>query len=142
MANGEHVKWWQEGVQAWNRRRDTHPFSPDLEGADLVDQQGRAPGDWKPPNHQGANLQLANLSRANLYLADLKGANLSYAKLDGANLIGADLTDADLFGSCLRDAKLGSAWLSYAKLGHANLPLCQVSCRLKGGLGLARFPLR
>ena len=121
MANREHVKWWQEGVQAWNGRRDTHHFSPDLEGADLVGQKGRELGKWTPPSHRGVNLRLANLSGANLYLADLKGANLSYAKLDSANLTAADLTDANLMGARLLDAKLEAAHLSYASLAHANL---------------------
>ena len=121
MANGEHVKWWQEGAQAWNSRRDMHPFPPDLEGADLVGQKGRALGNWTPPSHQGVNLRLANLSGVNLYLADLKGADLSYAKLDGANLTAADLTGADLMGARLLDAKLEAADLSYASLAHADL---------------------
>ena len=121
MANSEHVEWWREGVQAWNGRRDTHPFSPDLEGADLVGQQGRAPADWTPPNHRRANLRLANLSETNLFLAALKGADLSYAKLDGANLTVADLADANLTGARLLNAKLEAADLSYADLEHADL---------------------
>jgi hypothetical protein len=55
MANPEHLKVLQQGVEAWNRWRSEHQ--------DIV------------PDLIGANLITANLSNA-----DLSGADLDHAK--------------------------------------------------------------
>jgi hypothetical protein len=96
VANEEHVKIVNQGVQAWNAWRDANPtLYPDLTGADLID---------------------AYLSGANL-----RGANLGSANLRGANLGSADLRDANLSGAYLGDAYLGNAYLSGAYLSGADL---------------------
>ena len=32
MANQNHVDWLREGVEAWNSRRESNDFDPDLSG--------------------------------------------------------------------------------------------------------------
>lgn len=61
------------------------------------------------PNHRGADLVGAGLTRARL-----RGANLRGALLVAADLRDADLRHADLTGADLRDARLGGADLTGA----------------------------
>ena len=121
MADLQHIQWWHEGVSAWNRRRETAPFIPDLSGADLG---GQHPGMPDVPasfeSYANVNLHLANLAGANLSLADLKRSDLSYANLSGANLEASDLTGANMFGASLLNANLVGANLSYADLQHTD----------------------
>ncbi len=103
MANPEHIEWLKQGVKAWNERRKTGDFRPDLGGADLGGEV-----------LLGAVLERAVLRRADLERADLReavllGADLGGAVLRGANLWGADLRAADLAGADLRGADLGGA---------------------------------
>ena len=146
----EHVEWLREGVSAWNDRRRTKPFTPNLEGKDI---QGCGPASLSGINLsdanlkgctlvncrlEGADLARANLAGAilqggNLAGANLQGANLSYGHLQGtdlthANLEGADLTGAHLEGNgtnladaCLKSACLENACLSGINLRFANL---------------------
>ena len=150
MSTLEHVEWLREGVGAWNERRRTKPFTPNLEeenlqrceptslsGINLSDAHLKGctlvncmlgGADLTRANLAGAILQGVNLTRANL-----QGANLSYAHLQGAdltstNLEGADLTGAHLEGNgtnlmdaCLKGACLKNGNLSGANLKFANL---------------------
>jgi len=95
VANPEHLKKLEEGVEAWNTWRKGRGLgiSPDLRGAHLL----------------MASLTNANLGGANLTEADLTGAVLSWADLYGANLAGADLTEADLTGAVLYGAKFDTS---------------------------------
>ena len=123
MANDEHVKWLLEGVDAWNQRRQTDFFRPDLsrlnvrdkfEGAGLLGHDGRV---WLSRIHlENAHLFEADLSHAALYDAKLNGADLTLANLKGAQLDGADLTNANLHA-----AKIRGANLEYAVLMGTNL---------------------
>ena len=121
MANEEHIKIIKQGVEVWNRWRETNPdIQPDLSGADLFGA-----------NLFGANLRLAILDWANLGEADLAEANLNEADLSWAVLVetnlmrgilvGADLRWANLIGADLREADLREADLREAQLVHTNL---------------------
>jgi uncharacterized protein YjbI with pentapeptide repeats len=71
LANEQHINILSQGVDAWNRWRETNPnIQPDLRRANL------------------ANRDLAG--------ANLSNANLDYAQLTSVNLIGANLNGADL----------------------------------------------
>ena len=116
MANEEHLRIINQGVDSWNEWRRENPqvrpnlSGPDLSGADLI----------------GANLGGADLGGADLFLANLSCANLRRADLSGAdlrraNLRGADLSEADLSGADLSLADLTGANLAKTDLGKANL---------------------
>ncbi|MBC8287888.1 MAG: pentapeptide repeat-containing protein [Nitrospinae bacterium] len=84
MANPEHVKILEQGVQVWNKWREVNPeVTPDLIELGL----------------RNGNLRGINLAKAKLSLADLLGTNLTGANLSGANLCRANLTEANLTGS-------------------------------------------
>ena len=110
MANKQHLEWLREGVNAWNRRRATTPFRPDLISADL-----------RGADLRGADLREADLGGADLTEADLRGADLEGADLVEAELSGAELREADLRGADLRGADLGGADLGGADLRGADL---------------------
>ena len=137
MANQQHIEWLKEGVDAWNSRRESHPFTPDLSGANLVPASllnanlARQREEWVRKPLQGINLSGANLSHVNLIFADLTNADLSNANLDQANLSqsvfnGARMCLAQLRGAIIKQAdltgaNLTSAWLTAAALHGANL---------------------
>ena len=146
MAEELHIQWLLEGVESWNRRREQHPFRPNLAGANLhleLDQAGQLADDGFVPL-DGVNLQYADLRRtvfqepsqeevtstalfstslrgANLNRADLRGAELTKARLDGADLSEANLGYAILDECVLRGSNLTRAGLSWATLTHADL---------------------
>ncbi|MEL6232889.1 MAG: pentapeptide repeat-containing protein [Pseudomonadota bacterium] len=105
MADPQHLKWLEEGVRSWNKRRLKTPFTPDLTGAKL----------------EGAELGGAELTDANLRGAELRRADLKVADLRGADLEGADLEGADLRRAVLRRAALGAADLRGADLRGADV---------------------
>lgn len=121
MANEEHVKILEKGVEAWNKwRKDNPDVKPDLRKAILIGAE------LTYVNLRETNLIGAKLNRAYLMNADLSGAylmneDLSGANLSGANLSGANLTEADLSGAELFDAELTNAILGEAILHKTNL---------------------
>ncbi|WP_233354595.1 pentapeptide repeat-containing protein [Woodsholea maritima] len=145
MANPEHLAWLQEGVEAWNARREREPFTPDLSRANLnrldligthlfsvnfneaILQEASLVGAYlrqarlKAANLQGAKLERADLETAYLQGADLFGANLFEANLQGASLRGTNLTEANLQGASLRGTNLTEANLRGTKLQGANI---------------------
>ena len=73
MANPEHLRILQQGVEAWNQwRRENRGLYPDLSRADL----------------SGADLSRADLSRADLSRADLRRVHLVATNFAEANLTG------------------------------------------------------
>jgi len=99
MANEEHLKILNQGVEAWNEWREKNPaITPDLNKANLImaDLSG---ANLNKAVLIGADLIMTNLSGANLILADLSGADLCEADLNKAVLIAADLYKADLTGA-------------------------------------------
>lgn len=100
MANDEHLKRLEQGVDAWNAWRKGVNLRPSLNGADL--RRARL----SHADLSGTDLQGADLSHADLVFAVLRGANLSGANLRHAALAAADLTGANLFGANFVDALL------------------------------------
>jgi len=127
MANGEHLKILNQGVEARNKWRAEKAartalpgLGPDLRGADLegfnLSEVHLASSDLS-----GADLRKAKLVRADLRNAQLTGARLRDADLCGANLKGTGLSEADLSGTDLIRADLGYAFLIGANLYQADL---------------------
>jgi uncharacterized protein YjbI with pentapeptide repeats len=82
MANDEHLKILNQGVEAWNKWR--------AEKAAKIALRGLG------PDLRGADLEGFDLSEAHLVSSDLSGADLSKAKLVQADLSYAFLTHANL----------------------------------------------
>ena len=125
MADQNHLDWLREGMEAWNSRRASNDFDPDLSGADLTGT------DLREFNLEKANLEEANLRNINLFGTVLKGSNLTQADLrkviapmtrfDDAILFGAKLQEAELSGADFTNAILQRANLTNADLSWANL---------------------
>jgi uncharacterized protein YjbI with pentapeptide repeats len=126
MANEEHLKILQQGVEVWNQWRVdnrhirenlyyTNIIGADLSGADLSGKNLRK------VDLSGADLRKANVSGSDLSEADLSGANLSQADLYNADLCNANLTKAVLSNAKFNNADLSEAILRYADLNGANL---------------------
>ncbi len=131
MANPEHVEWLLEGVAAWNKRRTTQQFVPDLSGVNLsemlVEAQITDSQDGKP------DLSEVNLSQANLTGCDLSDCTLNLAKFSGADLKGARFERSNFVGADLTEAQLQNAVLSFSNLIAANLERANLnSCALEG----------
>jgi len=128
MANAEHLAILKQGVAAWNKWREEHPYvHPDLSGADL-----------SGADLSRANLQLAKLRGAYLIGADLTGANLIGADVGGANLSEADLAWADLTGANLSGANLSLANLALADLYAADVSRAHFAFTVLGDNDLSR----
>ena len=111
MADTEHLKILEQGVEKWNAWRQANPdVVPKLDYVSLIK------ADLTNINLRGANLLCAILTNANL-----SGANLTNTNLRVAELIETDLSSANLSGADLSYANLVSANLSRADLRRANL---------------------
>lgn len=131
MANPKHVEWLQEGVEAWNKRREREPFDPDLGGvvfSDVLEHLREPDGtiNLNEINLDGAELSMADLSHiclrdSILAMAKLQGANLACAKLERAKCFEANLTDANLYAAELDHAELIAANLKKAMLDNCTL---------------------
>ena len=134
MANAQHIKWLEAGVDAWNKRRENENFRPDFSGHNFGGRtlfetnRRREPKEWERILLRGINLtnailsqsdlRVVDLSNADFYRADLKRASLSqailvgsdfrFANLTGSNFVNADLTGAMFggYGARLTDANL------------------------------------
>lgn len=116
MANKEHLKILNEGVEAWNSwRKDNSGVVPNLSGADLCDVN------LERVELYDVDLREAKFSGANLSRACLSGAILKQAQLFDTRLQFADLGAADLSGSYLNNARLSDARLDGADLSSADL---------------------
>jgi uncharacterized protein YjbI with pentapeptide repeats len=117
MADSEHLKILEQGVEKWNAWRQANPdVVPKLDYVSLIK------ADLTNVNLRGAILLCAILTNANLSGADLSDTNLRVAELVETNLSGANLSSSDL-----SYARLVSANLSKANLGHANLTNANLS---------------
>ncbi|HWT00033.1 MAG TPA: toll/interleukin-1 receptor domain-containing protein [Pyrinomonadaceae bacterium] len=140
MANPEHLKIIEQGIDVWNDWRTKNPeIIVDLSGADLFKldlfPRRRAPANLSNvnlseallmhANLHGADLRGANLTKANLGEANLDAAQLNQAVLSGSYLVGANFTNAELRGAELTGAMLGSTVFGNATLTDAKgLELC------------------
>jgi uncharacterized protein YjbI with pentapeptide repeats len=126
MANEEHLKLINQGVEAWNSwRENTSHAIPDLSSAELNGASLRRSDlrDVDLSNAQliGVDLSDANLQRANLYATSLAVSNLSRADLRGANLRRSTLSEANLWIADLAGASLAAGYLYAADLSGAHL---------------------
>ena len=112
MANPLHINWLKEGVEHWNVRRKTQPFTPDLSSEDISKALG---GHEREDIRQisahlsNVNLSGADLSNSTLRDTDLTNAKFYMANLTGANLVGSDFTGAEFFGGTSKNALFHSA---------------------------------
>lgn len=137
MANPEHLKILEQGVEVWNRWREANPeIRPDLIEAELG-KKGPFTTDPEMIDLKGINLSGAKLSGAYLCVVDMSSADLSCVDLSDATLgilqgnvcsprhkarlVGANLKSADLNGANLSGAILEQADLSQSNLERANL---------------------
>ncbi|MEM9808081.1 MAG: pentapeptide repeat-containing protein [Cyanobacteria bacterium P01_D01_bin.56] len=113
MANPEHLKILNQGVDAWNRWRESNKgLNPDLSYANISTAKVVLP-------RKGifTNLNDAYMTGT---MPDLCEINLSNANLSNTNLWFAQLSEADLRFANFRDARLRFANLRRAKLSHAD----------------------
>ena len=121
MANQKHLDILKQGVDVWNKWRESSEEKPDLSKADLSN------ANLSGANLSGAGLSGVNLSGADLRRADLGKANLRDDNLPGAILSGADLSEANLSGADLNNCNLKGSLLSMADLSKANLSEADLS---------------
>jgi uncharacterized protein YjbI with pentapeptide repeats len=129
MANSEHIAKLKNGVEEWNRWRNSPVIPihyPDLSWADL-DQACLSGVDLRRANLSGANLRQANLAGADLRQADFSEADLSRARLSKSDFSEANLMRASLPGANLRQANLAGADLRQADLSEADLSGARLS---------------
>ena len=89
MANWEHLRILEQGVEAWNKWRTDNKWSrPNLAEADL-----------READLMQADLWDADFTEANLEGATLVGGYFGGARFDGAALTGANLSGAELAGA-------------------------------------------
>ena len=101
MANPEHLKLIEQGVDIWNAWREKCPeIHPDLSQTDL----------------RGVKLQKINFTNTNL-----KESKLQFSNLTGAQLKEANLTKSKLQEACLQSANMQSCNLSGAGMLESNL---------------------
>lgn len=112
MADPDHIKILEQGVEVWNQWRQDNPhIRPNLRKAKLLGKS------LQHYDFNDTNLRRANLSHANLSHASFRRADLRRADLPGATLIEADLTSAIMIETNLEKAVLNgclaygiSAW--------------------------------
>jgi uncharacterized protein YjbI with pentapeptide repeats len=137
VANKEHLKRLERGIEEWNEWMSENPsIIPDLSRADL------SGFNLSGTNLSGANLRDTYLRDANLSGANLSGTNLSGANLSGTNLSGANLRDTDLRDTDLSDFNLNGANLSGADLSGADLRDANLSGFNLSGTNLSGAYLR
>ena len=129
MANPEHLAWLEEGPAKWNARRQSQPFRPDLQSANISKVFGAEDRDYihstQRANARGINLSLANLKDSNLVNIDFTGAHFVQTDLSGASLVNSLFTKAFFCETTLRDAKLNSADFNEAKFLLSELDKAQ-----------------
>lgn len=115
MADHEHLQWLEDGVDAWNERRNKRGFLPDLSGEDI----SRGLGGYDDGHFPRVSVDLSgiNFSRANLI-----GSALRYTNLSNAGMINANLSDANFLGSNFDKCLFFRTKLSGADLDLAKFP--------------------
>ena len=114
MANPQHIAWLKEGARAWNTRRQSQRFDPDLSSEDISRALGghdREDVRQISVHLRGVNLSGANLSNSTLRDTDLTGATFNMGNLANAKLTGSDFTGAQFVRGTSRCARFHSAKL-------------------------------
>ena len=125
MANPKHLKILKQGIEVWNKWRETKAgIAPNLSGVNL---KGKI---LSGINFSNTNLFRADFSDAicrdsNLEDAQMKGVNIAFCDFSNANFRRANLTGAQLFFGNFtrvnfRAAHLQSVTFAGAEVGHAN----------------------
>lgn len=121
MANPEHVKILEKGVNDWNQWREMNPdIKPDLSNHDL---RGK-----KLPsiNFSKTNLREAELHEAKFNNADFTGADLSNAQCRWAVFTNAKLISVVAEGVQFNDATMNGADLSNGNFQNCNFQKCNL----------------
>ena len=106
MANPEHIKILNQGMNVWNTWRENNPnISPDLHGVDLISK----------------NLENINFSKTSLVNVQLNPANLANSDFSDANMVSVVLRDANLDNAYLLNARVVEAHLERISLKNAVL---------------------
>jgi uncharacterized protein YjbI with pentapeptide repeats len=136
VANETHFAVLHEGVEAWNRWRESHPDTrPDLSSVSLSwlslsdANLGHSSLNGSHLNHtqlMRADLYRATLASASLYAADFRNARIVEASFTGANMTKADLREAeisftDFTGAHLVESNFEGAKLIGSDLSKTNL---------------------
>jgi uncharacterized protein YjbI with pentapeptide repeats len=158
MANPEHLKILEKGIEAWNQWRKEYPdLEPDLSEADLsiadqktltrrlelLDEVLKNRGQFRylevrepflhGPDLRGVDFRGSDLHGASVRSSDLRQASLCEANLREADLSEAMLCHADLHDAYLRDGKLHRADLTGACLSEADLTGADLTGARLGG---------
>ena len=105
MANPEHLKIFNKGVEVWNNWRKNNPeIKPDLQDIKIS-----AP-------------DLINMINMDLSIVNLVRAKFSNVDLSNTNLCGANLADSIFSNVDLTHTDLSSAYLTSATFVNAMLP--------------------
>ena len=121
MANPEHLKLLQQGVDVWNAVEGERAFRSALTSSGRTSPSRPQLGEPRRGEPQGANLFQANFSGSNLEAADPGDSTHAREPQRGeprrgeasyANLSGADLTGAILHGAMLVRTNLANAILT------------------------------
>jgi len=127
MANPEHLKILQQGVEQWNKWRKQHPnVTPDLSQEDLSGWQlsGANLGNTRTMLLESTeDFGSVTFTPADLYEVDLSGADLSSADLSGADMRGSEVRGANL-----RAANIERANLDGVDLQCSDLTMADLSC--------------
>lgn len=134
MANPEHLKILEQGVDAWNEWSKKQSWLKDVIIGNVLFQNSTTGA-----NFSGADLSNRSLMKANLFHAifddanisnsDFRDASLGEASFINASLVNANFMNADMRGVNLFGAKLRDADFRYADLSGSNL----MGCDLTGG---------
>ena len=135
MANGEHIKFLEQGVDVWNKWRKENPdIFPDLKGMCIAgsalfganlnrtDLNGAKFIHCNLSSDKPTYLDLGGSTAFGVQIApvDLSGANLSKAELEWVDLSNANLSDAVISKTILTDANLNGANFNSAHIGFVT----------------------
>ncbi len=125
MANPEHAAWLEEGPNRWNARRQSQPFKPDLQSANVSKALGAEDRDYIHSTQRaparGINFSFANLKEATLNNVDFTGGNFVQADLSGSRLVNSLFTKTLFVETRFRNAKPHSANFNGAKFLYSEL---------------------
>lgn len=119
MANEEHLKILQQGVDAWNRWRGENPaVKPNLTDSRLRNTN------FAHANFRGTNLIRGNFNNVYLSSADFAHADLSFANLLISDLTFADFSQAIVSKAVILYSNLYSAYLDGTDFCEAAIGWC------------------